>query len=82
LPLVVFSGSAAGSYTGGRTELHVNATTFRQLVRELDERFPGLGKQVEDGMAVAIDGVIYQDAYGATLPEGAEIFLIPKIAGG
>lgn len=82
MPLVVFSGSAAGSYTGGRTELQVNATTFRQLVRELDERFPGLGKQVEDGMAVAIDGVIYQDAYGATLPEGAEIFLIPKIAGG
>ena len=33
-------------------------------------------------MAVAIDGVIYQDAYGVTLPEGAEIFLIPKIAGG
>lgn len=65
-----------------RTELQVNATTFRQLVRELDDRFPGLGKQVEDGMAVAIDGVIYQDAYGVTLPEGAEIFLIPKIAGG
>ncbi len=41
-----------------------------------------LGKQVEDGMAVAIDGVIYQDAYAAPLAEGAEIYLIPKIAGG
>ena len=82
MPLVVFSGSAAGSYTGGRTELRVTATNFRQLVRELDDRFPGLGKQVEDGMAVAINGVIYQDAYGVTLPEDAEIYLIPKIAGG
>lgn len=82
MPRVVFSGSAAGSYTGGRSELQVAATTFRQLVRELDTRFPGLGKQVEDGMAVAIDGVIYQDVYGVVLPEGAEIFLIPKIAGG
>ena len=82
MPRVVFSGSAAGSYTGGRTELQVTATTFRQLVRELDARFPGLGKQVEDGMAIAVNGVIYQDAYGAPLPEDAEIYLMPKIAGG
>ena len=82
MPRVIFSGSAAGRFTGGRTELEVAATTFRRLVKELDERFPGLGKQVEDGMAVAIDGVIYQDAYAAPLAEGAEIYLIPKIAGG
>jgi sulfur-carrier protein len=82
LPKVVFSGPAAGAFTGGRAEIEVTATTFRGLVRELEERFPGLGKQVEDGMAVAVDGVIYQDAYGVRLPEGAEIYLIPKIAGG
>ena len=34
------------------------------------QRFPGLGKQVEEGMAVAIDGEIYQDAYGAPLAAG------------
>lgn len=78
----MFSGSAAGAFTGGRAEVEVAATTFRGLVRELEERFPGLGKQVEDGMAVAVDGVIYQDAYGLRLPEEAEIYLIPKIAGG
>ena len=33
-------------------------------------------------MAVAIDGVIYQDAYGAKLAPDSEIVLIPKIAGG
>ncbi|MDE2582530.1 MAG: MoaD/ThiS family protein [Rhodospirillales bacterium] len=82
MPKVVFSGSETRRFTGGRTELEVTATTFRQLVRELDARFPGLGEQVEEGMAVAIDGVIYQDAYGAPLAEGAEIVLIPKIGGG
>jgi len=82
MPKVIFSGSAAGAFTGGRTEIDVAAATFRQLVRELDQRFPGLGKQVEDGMAIAIDGVIYQDAYAAPLAEGSEIYLIPKIAGG
>ena len=78
----MFSGPAAGAFTGGRAAIEVAATTFRGLVRELEERFPGLGKQVEDGMAIAIDGVIYQDAYGVGLPEQGEIYLIPKIAGG
>lgn len=82
MPRVCFSGSVVGRYTGGRTEIDVAATSFGRLVKELDARFPGLGKQVEDGMAVAIDGVIYQDAYAAPLTEGAEIYLIPKIAGG
>lgn len=82
MPRVVFSGAGASGFTGGRTELEVAATTFRRLVKELDDRYPGLGRQVENAMAVAIDGVIYQDAYAAPLSEGAEIYLIPKIAGG
>ncbi|MDQ2803503.1 MAG: MoaD/ThiS family protein [Pseudomonadota bacterium] len=82
MPRVVLSGSSCQQFTGGRTEFDVTARTFRQLVRELDQTFPGLGKQVEDGMAIAIDGVIYQDAYAARLDEGSEIYLIPKIAGG
>ncbi|MGA9868225.1 MAG: MoaD/ThiS family protein [Acetobacteraceae bacterium] len=62
--------------------MEVKARTFLSLVRELDARFPGLGSRVEEGMAIAIDGVIYQDAYDAKLDDGSEIYLIPKIAGG
>ena len=82
MPKVVFSGSACQRVTGGKTELEVAATTFRRLVVELDQRFPGLGKQVEDSMAVAHDGEIYQDAYAAQLRPDSEIVLIPKIGGG
>ena len=82
MPKVVLSGSACQRFTGGKTELEVAATTFRRLVLELDQRYPGLGKQVEDSMAIAIDGEIYQDAYSAPLQSGSEIVLIPKIAGG
>ncbi len=60
----------------------MEATTFRRLVLELEQRFPGLGKQVEEGMAVAIDGEIFQDAYAAELRPDSEICLIPKIGGG
>ena len=82
MPKVVITGDAGRRFTGGRTELEVAATTFRRLVLELDQRFPGLGRQVEEGMAVAIDGEIFQDAYAAQLRPDSEIVLIPKIGGG
>jgi molybdopterin synthase sulfur carrier subunit len=82
VPRVVFSGSGCRRFTGGATELEVAATSFRRLVLELDKRFPGLGQQVEQGMAISIDGTIYQDAYAAKLAPESEIYLIPKIAGG
>ena len=82
MPRVVITGDAGRRFTGGQAELEVAATTFRRLVLELDQRFPGLGKQVEEGMAVAIDGEIFQDAYAAQLRPDSEIVLIPKIGGG
>ncbi len=60
----------------------MEATSFRRLILELEKRFPGLGTQIEESMAVAIDGEIFQDAYGAELRPGSEIVLIPKIGGG
>ncbi|HEX3404039.1 MAG TPA: MoaD/ThiS family protein [Acetobacteraceae bacterium] len=82
MPRVVISGTSCQRFTGGKTELEVTATNFRRLVVELEQRFPGLGKQVEDSMAIAIDGEIYQDAYSAPLNPDSEIVLIPKIGGG
>jgi sulfur-carrier protein len=82
MPKVILTGDAGRRFTGGKAELDVAATTFRRLVLELDERFPGLGRQVEEGMAVAIDGEIFQDAYAAQLHPDSEIVLIPKIGGG
>jgi sulfur-carrier protein len=80
--VVLSSGSAAQRFADGRTEFEVEATTFRRLVLELEQRFPGLGKQVEESMAIAIDGEIFQDAYAAKLNPDSEIYLIPKIGGG
>jgi sulfur-carrier protein len=82
MPHVIISGSGARRFTGGLSEFEVEANTFRRLILELELRFPGLGHQVEEGMAVAIDGEIYQDAYLAPLGPDSEIYLIPKIGGG
>lgn len=69
-------------FTGGLAELEVEAPTVRRLILELDRRFPGLGDYVERRMAIAIDGEIHQDAYGAALAPDSEVVLIPKIGGG
>ena len=82
MPHIVFSGTSCLQLTGGETELDVAADTFRRLIGELNDRFPGLGTQVEEGMAIAIDGEIYQDAYGVALKPDSEIYIIPKIGGG
>src|SRR5437763_850319 len=54
----------------------VEAKNFRRVILELDRRFPDLGHQIDEGMAVAIDGEIYQDAYLAPLNPDSEINLI------
>jgi molybdopterin converting factor small subunit len=82
MPRVHVPGQAARRFTGGLTELEVEASTVRRLITELDRRFPGLGHQIDEGMALAIDGEIYQDAYLAPLGPDSEIYLIPKIGGG
>ena len=82
MPVVSVLGSVCRQYLGGQTEIEVEATNFRRLILELERRFPGLGHQVEESMAVAVDGEIFQDAYGLELKAGTEIFLIPKIGGG
>ncbi len=82
MPHVVMTGVAARRFTGGVTEFDVKADTVRRLIAELDRRYPGLGAQIDESMAVAIDGEIFQDAYLQPLKADSEIVLIPKIGGG
>ncbi len=78
MPRVSISGSACQQFTGGAREIDVEADTFRRLVLELDRRYPGLGRLVEESMAIAIDGEIYQDAYHAPLRPESEILADPE----
>lgn len=79
---VVLSSSNGREFTGGLAEFDVAADTVRRMILELEARFPGFGDYIERRMAIAIDGEIHQDAYGAALKPGSEVYLIPKIGGG
>ncbi len=78
---VVLSGNLR-KFTGGETEVELEAGNVRQLFRVLGERYPGIKPHLEEGLAVAIDGQIYQDAWLEPIPPDAEVHLLPQIAGG
>jgi len=69
-------------FTGGVTELDLEAGNVRQLFKSLGERFPELAPHLEDGLAVAIDGQIYQDALLEPIEPDSEVHILPQIAGG
>jgi molybdopterin converting factor small subunit len=69
-------------FSGGQSEFDLEATNVRQLFVELGARYPALAPHLEEGIAVAIDGEIFQDAWFATIGPNSEVHVIPKIAGG
>jgi molybdopterin synthase sulfur carrier subunit len=69
-------------YTGGERELELDADNIRQLLRALGERYPNLAPHLKDGVAVAIDGEIFQDAWLEPIPRDSEVHIIPQIVGG
>ncbi len=79
---VVLTSGTAQQYSGGQTEVHVEAKNVRQMVKALEAAFPGLGKEIETSMSVAIDGTILPDPFLEEVTGDSEIFVLPKIGGG
>jgi molybdopterin synthase sulfur carrier subunit len=78
---VVLTG-ALRQFTGGQSEFDLEAANVRQLLRQLGQQHPALQPHLEDGIAIVIDGEIYQDALLEPIPPESEVHLIPKIGGG
>jgi sulfur-carrier protein len=68
--------------TGGVAEFRLSATSVKQLFQQLAELHPDIAPHLEEGVAVAIDGQIYQDALFQPIAPDSEVFLLPQIAGG
>ena len=57
---VVFTTGFTRRYTGGVREFEVEAKTLRDVIREMDRLFPGLGETLEEETTVAIDGEMHE----------------------
>jgi hypothetical protein len=78
---VVLVGNLA-QLTDGVAEFQLSATSVKQLFQQLSELHPALEPHLAEGVAVAIDGQIYQDALFQPIGPSSEVFLLPAIAGG
>ena len=73
---------------GGAARLDVAGATLVELLREVDQRCPGFfARVVEDGrlrpeISVAIDGDAAPVPLHEPIAPGAEVTIIPAIAGG
>jgi molybdopterin synthase sulfur carrier subunit len=73
---------ALRSGADGASTIEIEASTIRELLTRLADLYPQMEVHLDEGIAVAIDGVIYRDDWTQPIPAGAEVVLIPRIKGG
>ena len=84
----VFIPALMQDLTGGVEKVNVPAATVREVVDQLDTRFPGLRDRLfEDGqirrsIAVVVDGEVSQRRERTKLSENSEVHFLPAISGG
>ena len=69
-------------FADNQSKLQVEARTIRELLRKLEERYQGLRAPIKNEVAVVIDGVVYRNDWSQEIPDGAEVFLMRRLAGG
>ncbi len=78
---VVFSG-VLRQHVGGASELEFEVDSYRELLRALDQRFPGFAELVEGRMTLALDGELISDPMFERLEVDSEVHFVPRIGGG
>ena len=76
--------------TGGQKTVQVPGATIRQLINNLDERFPGVRERLYDeeaqdlipGIAVIVDGETSQLGILERIRDDSEVHFLPAIGGG
>ncbi len=73
---------ALARFTGGQTDFDLDVGSINQLIRALAKMHPEIKPHLEEGVAVAIDGQIYQDALLTKIEPDSEVHILPQIGGG
>jgi molybdopterin converting factor small subunit len=77
--------------TGGQTKLEASGGTLADVIAEIDRRHPGFRSRVLDdsgalrtyvNVYIGDDEARTKGGTAATVPDGAEVMVIPAMAGG
>ena len=84
----VFIPPLLRALTEGISEVEVEASSVRQVIAAIDERFPGIrerlcdGEQLRPGLAVAVDGRISSIGLLQKVRPDSEVHFLPAVGGG
>jgi sulfur-carrier protein len=79
------------SYTGGEAEVKASGATVREVVADLDASYNGIAGRILDdngkirrfvNVYVGEEDVRFADGLDTPTPDGAQISIIPAVAGG
>jgi len=75
--------AALARYTNGKTEFeYPNVASIKQLIRAFSEEFPDIQPHLEEGVAFAIDGQLFQDSLLEPIKPNSDVHILPQIGGG
>ena len=66
----------------GEEWVEVEASSFKELLDQLVIKHPALEPQIKRGVSLALDGVIYREAWFTKIGPENEIILMPYMVGG
>ena len=79
------------TYTSGESEVSASGDTLAEVIDDLDSSYPGIKARILDDQGairrfvnvyVGNDDVRFLDALDTKTPEGAQVSVIPAVAGG
>lgn len=70
------------AHADGRATVEVEAATFKELMDRLIETYPGMKPQIDRGISVAVDGLVYKQAWFTPIRADSEVVLLPYMQGG
>jgi sulfur-carrier protein len=80
--VVVIIWGSLRRFTDGQAQVEVEASNFKELLERLSRDYPGLKPQIERGVSLALDGLIYREAWFTEIGPKSEVVLMPYMAGG
>jgi len=79
------------TYTDGESQVSAEGTTLNEVIEDLDASYPGIKGRILDeqgairrfvNVYVGNDDVRFLDALDTKTPDGAQVSVIPAVAGG
>lgn len=73
---------ALRQHTDGQDTVEVEASNFKELLDALVAKYPGLQPQIDRGVSLAVDGLVYRNSWFTPVKPDSEVVLMPYMKGG